>query len=90
MSTKKKQHFVPQLHLTRFTYDGERIYVYDRFNQNSSTTNKRDIAEENAFYNIPDELITTDFANLRIYPQMVEDLLAGIEGSISENASGPT
>jgi hypothetical protein len=80
MNTKKKQHFVPQLHLERFTYDGNHLHVYDKFSQKAFTTNKRDVAEENAFYNIPDELITDDFAKAGIYPQMVEDLLSNIEG----------
>jgi len=80
MTTKKKQHFVPQLHLERFTYDGERLHVYDKFNQKAFTNNKRNLAEENAFYNIPAELITADFAKSGIYPQIIEDLLADIEG----------
>lgn len=80
MSTKKKQHFVPQLHLVRFAYDGERLHVYDKFKQKAFIKNKREVAEENAFYNIPTELITSDVAKAGIYPQMVEDVLAGIEG----------
>lgn len=77
---KKKQHFVPQLHLARFTYDGERLHVYDKFKQKAFIQNKRDVAEENAFYNIPVDLITGDVAKAGIYPQMIEDVLAGIEG----------
>jgi hypothetical protein len=44
MSTKKKQHFVPQLHLVLFTFDGERLHVYDKFKQKAFIRNKRDVA----------------------------------------------
>jgi len=47
-----KQHYVPQLHLERFTTNGEKLYVYDKFSKKSLPANKRDIAEENYFYNI--------------------------------------
>ena len=80
MSTKKKQHFVPQLHLTRFTYDGELLHVYDKFTRRQFIKNKRDVAEENAFYNIPSELLTGDITENGIYPQMMEDLLSKLEG----------
>jgi hypothetical protein len=77
---KKKQHYVPQLHLERFTFDGERLYVYDKFNKKFYVANKRDVAEENFFYNIPAELITQEFADRGIYPQIYEDLLSTMEG----------
>ncbi len=72
MSTKKKQHFVPQLHLARFTYDGDLLHVYDKLTRKTFIRNKRDVAEENGFYNIPNELITADLAKHGLFPQMLE------------------
>lgn len=80
MGPKKKQHYVPQLHLRRFTFDGEHLHVYDKFNRKAFVTSTRDVAEENAFYNIPEQLITSDFEEVGIYPQMVEDILSRLEG----------
>lgn len=77
---KKKQHYVPQLHLERFTFDGERLHVYDKFQRKAFIANKKDLSEENAFYNIPEELITAIFKDLGIYPQIVEDVLSKLEG----------
>src|SRR5690242_18588625 len=80
MGPKKKQHYVPQLHLRRFSFDGEHLHVYDKFNRKTFVTSTRDVAEENAFYNIPEQLITSDFEEIGIYPQMVEDILSRLEG----------
>lgn len=77
---KKKQHYVPQLHLERFTIDGVQLYVYDKFNKKSYLANKRDIAEENYFYNIPEELIPQEFADKGIHPEIYENLLSNLEG----------
>lgn len=80
MNAKKKQHYVPQLHLERFTTDGERLHVYDKFAKKSFMANKRDVAEENYFYNIPRELITQELENQGIHTQIYEDMLANMEG----------
>src|SRR5215510_15069445 len=80
VNRKKKQHFVPQLHLTRFTYDGELLHVFDKFTCKSFIQNKRDVAHENAFYNIPVELINSELGKHGVYPQVIEDLLSGLEG----------
>ena len=57
-----------------FTYDGEHLHVYDKFTRKTFIRNIREVAHENAFYNIPSELITDEFAKSGIYPQMIEDL----------------
>ena len=80
MNAKKKQHYVPQLHLERFTTDGERLYVYDKFSKKTFISNKRDVAEENFFYNIPRELITQELADQGIHPKIYEDMLSNLEG----------
>lgn len=50
MSKVKKQHYVPQFYLKRFTSDGERLFVYDKFTKTARQSNVKDVAEERYFY----------------------------------------
>ncbi|CAG1020416.1 hypothetical protein DOJK_00319 [Patescibacteria group bacterium] len=48
----KKQHYVPQVYLRRFSIKNQ-INVLDKFNDKSYPSNIKDVAEENRFYDIP-------------------------------------
>lgn len=50
MSKVKKQHYVPQFYLKRFTHNGELLFVYDKFAKTARQSNVRDVAEERYFY----------------------------------------
>jgi hypothetical protein len=50
MSNVKKQHYVPQFYLKRFTHDGERLFVYDKFSKQTRQANVKDVAQERYFY----------------------------------------
>jgi hypothetical protein len=57
MGEYKKQHYVPQVYLRRFTVDGERLYVFDKLQQDPMRrirlSNVQNVAHENNFYDIP-------------------------------------
>lgn len=49
----KKQHYVPQFYLKRFTQDGKRIHVFDKVANKSFLAGIKDVAYENYFYDVP-------------------------------------
>ena len=82
MQRTKKQHYVPQAALRRFSADGERVFVYDKVSNEVRISNVRDIAQQRYFYDIPQEVIP---ANLRptMDRQMIERTLSEIEGDFN-------
>lgn len=60
MGDTKKQHFVPQSYLKRFSKNGKQIQVFDKVLKNSFSAGIRDVAQESHFYTIPDEIISSD------------------------------
>lgn len=51
--TPKKQHYVPQFLLKRFSFGNKNhIYVFDKKNKKSFKSSVRDCASENGFYNL--------------------------------------
>ena len=84
MSKVKKQHYVPQFYLKRFTYDGERLFVFDKIAGKQRTANIKDIAQENYFYDIPLNAIPEDIDVKNFDVQIVEKALGDIEGKYSQ------
>lgn len=78
----KKQHFVPQAALRRFSADGERVFVYDKLSNEVRTSNVRDVAQQRYFYDIPDEAIPPDLQD-KMDRQMIEHTLGEIEGDFN-------
>ena len=74
----KKEHYVSQFYLKKFTYDGYRLFVFDKFVKETFPSNIRDIAGENHFYDLPD-----DFVDKNTDPQIVEKALAVFEDDFS-------
>lgn len=67
MSNVKKQHYVPQFYLKRFTHNGELLFVYDKFSKKARQSNIKDVAEERYFYDSQQTekglgVIETDFS----------------------------
>lgn len=54
MSKVKQEHYVPQSYLRRFAHDGEQIHVFDKRELRAFTTNIKNVAAENGFYDIPE------------------------------------
>ena len=75
----KKEHYVPQSYLERFAKKGKKLFVYDKYVQRIRPANIRDVAEEKYFYDIPEHLITEEFARRGIHPQIIEKILGNIE-----------
>ena len=47
---KKKQHYVPQFYLKRFSTDGHSVFVFDKFTQKVFRTNIANVASGRYFY----------------------------------------
>lgn len=73
----KKQHFVPEMYLKRFT-TGSRLWVFDKVNLKSFPSNPSDVANANYFYDLPQELVDLGFDE-----QGVEKGLSAVEGNLS-------
>ena len=80
MNKVKRQHYVPEFYLRRFTNDGEHIFVYDKVNNKIFNTNVSNVASEGYFYDIDwhGELSDLD-------PQLIEKELSRIESLFSSN-----
>ena len=72
MSKVLNQHYVPQSYLKYFSYDRNKIFVFDKFSQKTFRTNVRNVASERAFYDFPD---VTQSENI----QNIEQFFSGLE-----------
>ena len=82
MQRTKKQHYVPQAALRRFSQDSEKIFVYDKIKGETRLANVRDVAQQRYFYDIPKEAIPAEFAET-IDQQMIEHTLSEMEGDFN-------
>jgi len=76
----KKQHYVPQAALRRFSADNERLFVYDKVRNEVRISNVRDVAQQRYFYNIPEEVIPDADPLDR---QAIEQTLSQLEGDFN-------
>ena len=84
MSKTKKEHYVPQSYLRRFSSDGKQIHVYDKILKRSFTSGIRDVAQESHFYDIPRESFPTELKVSEEDLQAVEKAFNKIEGLFSQ------
>ena len=82
MPRTKKQHYVPQTALRRFSEDGERISVFDKIRNEVRIANIRDVAQQRYFYDIPQEAIPPELEGT-LDRQMIEHLLSGLEADFN-------
>lgn len=75
----KREHYVAQSYLESFTKDGDILFVFDKVSQKVFPKNKREVAQEKYFYDIPEEMIPQEFVDIGIHPQIIEDALASID-----------
>jgi hypothetical protein len=78
----KKQHYVPQAALRRFSADGERVFVYDKLLNEVRISNVRDVAQQRYFYDIPHEVIPADLQQT-MDRQAIEHTLSELEGDFN-------
>jgi len=78
MPKAKKQHYVPQFYLKRFTQDGKQLFVFDKFARTTFKSNISNVASERYFYDIPHGIAAED-----VDPQSVEKVLSNIEADFS-------
>jgi hypothetical protein len=78
----KKQHYVSQAALRRFSSDRERIFVYDKVSNEVRISNIRDVAQQRYFYDIPKEVIPGDLQQ-RMDRQTIEQTLSQLEGDFN-------
>lgn len=60
MGQHKKQHYVQQSYLRRFSTNEKQIYVYDKVLGKDFPNGVSDVAQEHHFYRLPDSLKTQD------------------------------
>jgi len=82
MQRTKKQHYVPQTALRRFSPDGERIFVYDKISNEVRLSNIRDVAQQRYFYDIPQEVIPADLQQ-KMDRQAIEHTLSELEADFN-------
>jgi len=85
MGEYKKQHYVPQVYLRRFTAEGERLYVFDKLHPDPTLrirrSKVRDIAHENDFYDIIPEVLKPEFRPDH-NRKMIENLLVRFDAEL--------
>ena len=64
MSSKVKQHYVPQFYLRNFSRDKKSIYCFDKVNVKSDSQGIRNVAQEKYFYEFESLYLEDDFASL--------------------------
>ncbi len=74
MTQTKKQHYVPQFLLKNFCFDNKQhLFVYDKTQNKSFSSNTQNVAQENCFYNL-------DTANGKI---CLEETYAKLEANVA-------
>jgi len=85
MGEFRKQHYVPQTYLRRFTADRENLYVFDKLHQDPSRrirrSSVRHIAHENDFYDIATEVLEPA-ARPGHNEKMIEKVLGPIDAQL--------
>lgn len=86
MGQHKKQHYVQQSYLRRFSSNEKQIYVYDKVLGKDFLNGISDVAQESHFYRLPDNLKTEDGKSINMDdPLIVEKAFQNIEGRANQN-----
>lgn len=86
MGQHKKQHYVQQSYLRRFSPNGKQIYVYDKVLGKEFLNSILDVAQESHFYRLPDNLKTEDGKPISVdNPLIVEKAFQKIEGRANQD-----
>ena len=74
----KKQHYVPQSYLRRFSPDGTHVFVFDKVLRRSFSQAIKSVAQENCFYDVPQN------DGSQWDEQEAEKMLAEVDGITNE------
>lgn len=86
MGQHKKQHYVQQSYLRRFSPNGKQIYVYDKVLGKEFLNGILGVAQESHFYRLPDNLKTEDGKPISVDdPLIVEKAFQKIEGRANQD-----
>lgn len=91
--TKKKeignQHYVPRSYLKRFTHDGKKFFIFDKFTRKCFESNIKRIANEKYFYDFPEgigikdedlQIVEKELGKLDSkFPILVDDVLRTLD-----------
>ena len=83
MTYKKKQHYVPQCYLDRFSKNGQ-VFYYSKKRNKHGTNNKEDICESNYFYLIQERKWWNPLDIENFFDKFVETKLGFIIKSLEE------
>jgi len=75
MQRTKNQHYVSQFHLKKHTVDGSTIWAFDKASQRAFSTDVRNVASENGFYDLTPEFSAS--------PKAVDETLDEIEAEVA-------
>lgn len=81
-STPKKQHYVPQYYLRRFSDDGDRLWVYNHKSKKTYKSRSEDVCEQNYHYEMEARGQRT-WHGRHFLPGKIEKKLSSIEGEQS-------
>lgn len=85
MGEYKKQHYVPQVYLRRFTTDRKGLYIFDKLHPDAARrirrSSVREVAHENDFYDIVPEVLKPTFRPGH-NPKMIENLLGRFDAEL--------
>ncbi len=80
----KKQHYVAQSYLRRFTSDGKNLYVFDKITKSTfGPTSVVNVAHENYFYDFHDEAVVRAASAANLDLQSGEKALAVLDGEFN-------
>ena len=86
MGQHKKQHYVQQSYLRRFSPNEKQIYLYDKTLGKEFLNGISDVAQESHFYRLPDNLKTQDGKTISVDdPLIVEKAFQKIEGRANQD-----
>jgi hypothetical protein len=73
MQKTKRQHYVPQFYLRRFSGNGDSVFVFDKASDSVFESNTLNIAQERYFFDLPKEAIENED------PQVLEQIFSEME-----------
>ncbi|HHV62087.1 MAG TPA: DUF4238 domain-containing protein [Firmicutes bacterium] len=79
MERVKRQHYVPQFYLRKFTDNNGGLYVFDKWTGRSFKTTTENVANERYFYDFPQDVVQDEKMI-----QIVENTLSRVEAQFSE------
>lgn len=85
MGQYKKQHYVQQSYLRRFSPNEKQIYVYDKVLGKEFLSGILDVAQESYFYRLPDGMKSEDPSVTIDDPLIVEKAFSKIESRFNQN-----